>query len=40
MVIDYKPFEGQDDLDEEEGFVLEDNTVENDVIDDLDGDEL
>ena len=40
MVIDYKPFEGQDDLDEEEGFVLEDNTVDLDVIDDLDGDEL
>ena len=39
MVIDYKPFEGQDDLDEEEGFVLEDNTVEIDVIDDLDGDD-
>ncbi len=40
MVIDYKPYEGADDLDQEEGFVLEDNTVENDVIDELDGDEL
>lgn len=40
MIIDYKPYEGADDLDQEEGFVLEDNTVENDVIDELDGDEL
>ena len=40
MIIDYKPYTGVYDLDEEEGFVLEDNTVDLDVIDDLDGDEL
>ena len=39
MIIDYKPYAGEEDLDEEEGFVLEDNTVEIDVIDDLDGDD-
>ena len=41
MIVDYKPYVGNDDIDaEEDGFVLSDDTIEFDVTDDLDGDEL
>ena len=40
MIIDYKPYDGVDDIDaEEDGFVLSDDTIESDVTDELDGDD-